>query len=137
MDYKKLSRVIDMANLPPKRTGLPYQIWYSAQEPRHKPRIKVNHGVFCPHCNSTKVKKSGFTNDGRQLYICSDCNYKFTLNNKFNHVLKKDKKLIIMYGLGARVPSKDLANMIGCCEKTVRNIKRRYLERVNKDATRK
>ena len=42
MNYKKLSRVIDMANLPPKRTGLPYQIWYSAQEPRHKPRIKVD-----------------------------------------------------------------------------------------------
>lgn len=42
MDFKKLPRIFLMANLPPKRTGLPYQVWYSAKEPRLKPRIKVD-----------------------------------------------------------------------------------------------
>ena len=33
-----------MANLPPCRTGLKYQIWYSAKVEKHKPRIKVDLG---------------------------------------------------------------------------------------------
>lgn len=93
-------------------------------------RPKHYHGVDCPHCNSKEVKKSGFTKDDRQLYVCFNCNYKFTLNNKYNHISKKDQKLIIMYGIGAGVSSKDLANMVGCCTKTVRNIKRRYLDKI-------
>lgn len=42
MNYKKLSRIFDMANLLPKRTGLPYIVWYGPKEPRHKPRVKVS-----------------------------------------------------------------------------------------------
>lgn len=34
----------EMANLLPKRTGLKYQIWYSAAYPGHNPRIKVDLG---------------------------------------------------------------------------------------------
>lgn len=36
--------MFEMANLPPKRTGLKYQIWYSAKIEKHKPRIKVDLG---------------------------------------------------------------------------------------------
>ena len=44
MDYKKLSKIFDMANLLPKHTGLAYTIWYGPKEPRHKPRVKVSIG---------------------------------------------------------------------------------------------
>lgn len=36
--------LLEMANLPPRRTGLKYQIWYSAKMEKHKPRIKVDLG---------------------------------------------------------------------------------------------
>lgn len=36
--------MFEMANLPPKRTGLKYQIWYSTKIEKHKPRIKVDLG---------------------------------------------------------------------------------------------
>ena len=36
--------MFEMANLPPRRTGLKYQIWYSAKVEKHKPRIKVDLG---------------------------------------------------------------------------------------------
>lgn len=40
--------MFEMANLLPKRTGLKYQIWYSAKIPGHNPKIKVdlNDGYF-------------------------------------------------------------------------------------------
>lgn len=44
MYNKKLFRVCDMANLLPKRTGLPYTIWYGPKESRHRPRVKVSIG---------------------------------------------------------------------------------------------
>lgn len=44
MYNKKLFRVCDMANLLPKRTGLPYTIWYGTKESRHRPRVKVSIG---------------------------------------------------------------------------------------------
>lgn len=44
MNCKKLFRVCDMANLLPKRTGLPYTIWYGPKESRHRPRVKVSIG---------------------------------------------------------------------------------------------
>ena len=44
MNCKKLYRVCDMANLLPKRTGLPYTIWYGPKESRHRPRVKVSIG---------------------------------------------------------------------------------------------
>lgn len=34
--------MFEMANLPPRRTCLKYQIWYSAKVEKHKPRIKVD-----------------------------------------------------------------------------------------------
>ena len=30
-----------LANLPPKRTGLPYQVWYSAKVPNCTPEVKI------------------------------------------------------------------------------------------------
>lgn len=94
-------------------------------------RPKHYHGVDCPHCNSKEVKKSGFTKDKRQLYVCMSCKYKFTLENKFNHVSKENKKIIILYGVKAgAISTKNLAESIGCCEKTVRNIKKKYLDKV-------
>lgn len=30
-----------LANLPPKRTGLPYQVWYSAKAPNCTPVVKI------------------------------------------------------------------------------------------------
>ncbi len=42
MNYNKLSRIFDMANLSPKRTGLQYTVWYGPKEPKHKPRVKVS-----------------------------------------------------------------------------------------------
>ena len=44
MYNKKLFRVCDMANLLPKRTGLPYTIWYGPKESRHRPIVKVSIG---------------------------------------------------------------------------------------------
>lgn len=44
MNCKKLFRVCDMANLLPKRTGLPYTIWYGPKESRHRPKVKVSIG---------------------------------------------------------------------------------------------
>jgi hypothetical protein len=37
-----VSRMFYIANLPPGRTGLDCQIWYSAKTPKHRPRIKVD-----------------------------------------------------------------------------------------------
>lgn len=47
MGYDNLSEdemMFEMANLLPSRTGLKYQIWYSAKVEKHKPRIKVDLG---------------------------------------------------------------------------------------------
>ena len=86
------------------------------------------HGITCPRCKHTITKKSGFTDDGRQLYVCDSCKYKFTLNNKYTHISEENKKLIIFYGVHCKVSDKQLSQMIGCCEKTIRNIKRQYKE---------
>ena len=43
-EYTNDDMLFEMANLPPKRTGLKYQIWYSAKVEKHKPRIKVDLG---------------------------------------------------------------------------------------------
>lgn len=40
----KDAMMYEMANLFPKRTGLKYQIWYSAAYPGHNPSIKVDLG---------------------------------------------------------------------------------------------
>ena len=42
MNLKKIERIFDMANLPPRRTGLKYQIWYGSKVSKHLPRIKVS-----------------------------------------------------------------------------------------------
>ncbi len=43
-NFSEQNMMFEMANLPPKRTGLKYQIWYSAKIEKHKPRIKVDIG---------------------------------------------------------------------------------------------
>ena len=46
--------MFEMANLLPKRTGLKYQIWYSAKVPGHKPIIKVDLNDGC--CLSIQIE---------------------------------------------------------------------------------
>lgn len=36
--------IFEMANLPARRTGLKYQVWYSAKVEKHQPRVKVDLG---------------------------------------------------------------------------------------------
>lgn len=59
-----LSRIFDMANLPPKRTGLDCQIWYSAKTPKHKPRIKVDLGEYAVSINIESHKITGHVSSG-------------------------------------------------------------------------
>lgn len=42
--FSEQDMMFGMANLPPRRTGLKYQIWYSAKVERLKPSIKVDPG---------------------------------------------------------------------------------------------
>lgn len=41
-NFSEQDMMFEMANLPPRRTGLRYQIWYSAKVKGQKPRIKVD-----------------------------------------------------------------------------------------------
>ena len=41
-DFSEEDMMFEMSNLLPSRTGLDYQVWYSAYYPGHKPRIKVD-----------------------------------------------------------------------------------------------
>ena len=49
MDYKKLSRVIDMANVRKSKTGLDNDILISMEVPGHQPRIKVYENLAGPN----------------------------------------------------------------------------------------
>ena len=59
-----LSRIFDMANLPPGRTGLDCQIWYYAKTPKHKPRIKVDLGEYTVSINIESHKITGKVSSG-------------------------------------------------------------------------
>ena len=96
-----------------------------------------DHGVTCPKCKCSITKKSGFTKDKRQIYICTSCNYKFTLNNKYTHVSKENKKLIAFYGVHLKVPNSDIAKLIGCSDRTIRNVKKEYLQECEKNVINK
>lgn len=49
MNYKKLSRIIDMANVRKSRTGLDNDIYISMAVPGHQPRIKVYENLAGPN----------------------------------------------------------------------------------------
>ena len=56
------------------------------------PQNRHNYDVTCPKCGHNKAKKGGFTKDGRQYYICKNCNHKFTLKPKYEQTSKQIQK---------------------------------------------
>lgn len=90
MNFKALNRIFDMANLPPKRTGLPFQIWYSAEVPKHKPRIKVDlsdGSQLSVEIESHKIKGDSSkvkSSDLKKLFKWLDLNKEILLDYWFN-----------------------------------------------------
>ena len=91
-------------------------------------------GMTCTQCGSINILKRGHEKDGRQRYICKDCGHSIMDRAKYKHMTKKQKKFIIMYGINLNIPVKEIAKEMNCCEKTVRNIKRKYLENLKKES---
>lgn len=91
-----------MANLPPKRTGLPYQIWYSAQEPRHKPRIKVD----LPDGRNLSIEIESHKVTGPLKKISS------TDLNKILEWMDLNKEILLKYWNGARSGSIDNGDVL-------------------------
>lgn len=57
--------------------------------------------ISCPSCQSTKVKKNGFTHYGKQNYACNCCGRQFVLDN--HHTKTNSLKLLIKQALKERV----------------------------------
>ena len=48
--------------------------------------------IFCPRCESKLFHLNGKTEDGKQKYICRDCNKSFSDNN--NSIVYKSKQIV-------------------------------------------
>ncbi len=53
------------------------------------------HDIRCPECGSNWVCKNGHKKNGKQKYICNDCNRYFTENPDKVYLTKEEKKKII------------------------------------------
>jgi transposase-like protein len=62
--------------------------------------MKIKIELYCPHCQSTKVKKNGKRHSGKQNYLCKHCGRQFTgdhaLDYKGCHSSIKKRILLMM-----------------------------------------
>lgn len=58
------------------------------------PFHEINSEVSCPCCNSTNLKKAGFSPNGTQRFICRDCNKAFNADTKIHPSKEELIKLI-------------------------------------------
>ena len=76
--------------------------------------MKITIKLFCPHCQSTKIKKNGKKTSRKQNYLCKDCGRQFigdhALNYKGCHskLYKRIEKMLVR-GVGIR----DIAEIEG------------------------
>jgi transposase-like protein len=56
----------------------------------------INEEIFCPRCNSTRIKKNGLIHNGKQNYKCleSNCMRQFVLNPTKKYIKDTEKELI-------------------------------------------
>lgn len=80
----------------------------------------VEQKVTCPHCGHNYAKKAGKTS-GKQYYICLACGHKYLENGCFKHLTENQKRFIINLVLKGK-NKKEVAELVNCSEKTVRNI---------------
>ena len=85
----------------------------------------------CPYCKG-KLVRDGITKDGRQKYLCKNCNRISTENKELGRPLKggeltvKQKELIIKYGVYLNVPISQIAQYIPCKIKTCSDLIKKY-----------
>jgi transposase-like protein len=95
--------------------------------------FKNEEKILCHRCFSDNLRKEGKTTDKRQRYLCKDCGYKFAENAKYatpyytpRPLTAEDKKLIVMYHIGAKVPIRDVARHINKPHEAVRLFAKNY-----------
>jgi transposase-like protein len=54
-------------------------------------KVRFKDKIYCPHCGDTHVVKRGFTNAGKQRYLCKTCNHSFiaTTNTTLEYTKKE------------------------------------------------
>ncbi|MGH1434834.1 MAG: IS1 family transposase [Lewinella sp.] len=67
--------------------------------------------LFCPNCQSTKIKKNGHTYYGKQNHQCKCCGRQFVLNNK--HTKPEWLKFLIEKALKERLSLRAICRVFG------------------------
>jgi transposase len=81
----------------------------------------------CPRCKSTNFRKDGIVN-GKQRYLCRDCNYHFTVKQRGKpDYVKKNALHLYLEGLGFR----SIGRYLGVSHVTVFNWIKAFGEKVS------
>lgn len=74
--------------------------------------------VYCPHCDSAKVKKNGIKGNGRQNFLCHYCKKQFQFNYRYSGADPRTKKQISAMAMRAS-GIRDIANVLKISAVTV------------------
>ena len=80
--------------------------------------LRWSNGVFCPHCNSKKIKKNG-RNGLSQKYVCKKCYKHFddlTLTIFSGHHQPLKVWVLCLYFMGLNLSNRQIAQELGLCE---------------------
>lgn len=78
--------------------------------------------IYCPQCFTVKLNRNGRTKCGYQRYICTNCNYQFTLNNS-------TRRKFLISDMFHTYPVDQIAIKLGISERTVL----RYISKIKKE----
>lgn len=82
----------------------------------------------CPICGHKYAKKGGMSGDKKQYYICLDCGHKYLENGVYKHITTLQKSTIIKEIIKGK-SVKNVSDVIGCSERTIRNIMGEYYKK--------
>ena len=69
----------------------------------------------CPACNSNRIKKNGSIHNGKQKYMCKDCNRQFVRDPQ-NKIIPKETWELVDKLLLEKIPIAGISRVTGISE---------------------
>ena len=85
--------------------------------------VKIQSTLCCPRCHGKSIKKNGTKHDGKQNYLCRDCNRQFIGDHNLTYPgCHSDIDRIILKMLVRNCGIRDISEITGCSRYKVQKV---------------